>query len=200
MPVFYAVREKTVSSVFSGCGNGTGVLSAGSVVRLFMNGAGNMRKIINEAGKEAIGAFVRENLSGRVGDETVKSYIDMAESQMVIHGGLPCLEISMCFSLTGMTEYLELDADEVSYEDCVFDSAEALAGIFGADTAARLAGAVYEKRMTESGERHEAMVTVSHDGYRFSVTAVRMSPDGDANFYEVKCLGPDNRKTEYETA
>ena len=41
-----------------------------------------MRKIINEAGKKAIGTFVRENLSGRVGDETVKSYIDMAESQM----------------------------------------------------------------------------------------------------------------------
>ncbi len=159
-----------------------------------------MRKIINEAGKKAIGAFVRENLSGRVGEEMVKSYVDMAENQMRVQGGLPCLEISMCFSLTGVTEYLELDADEVSYEDCVFDSAGALAGVFGADMAGRFASAVYEKRMTASGERREAMVTVFHDGYRFSVTAVRMSPDGDADFYEVKCLGPDGRKTEHETA
>lgn len=164
-----------------------------------MNGAGIMRKIINEAGKKAIGAFVRENLSGRVSEETVKSYVDMAESQMVIHGGVPCLEISMCFSLTGMTEYLELDADEVSYEDCVFDSAEALAGVFGAGTAARLASVVYEKQVTASEECHKAMITVSHDGYRFSVTAVRMSPGGDADFYEVRCLGPDSRKTEHET-
>lgn len=157
-----------------------------------------VRKIINEAGKEAIGVFVRENLSGRVNDETVKSYIDMAESQMVIHGGLPCLEISMCFSLTGMTEYLELDADEVGYENAVFESPEALAEVFGAETAARFAGAVYEKRVTESGERHEAAITVSHDGYRFCVTAVKASLAGGIGFYEATCLGPDEQDTENE--
>lgn len=152
----------------------------------------DMEKIINEAGKKAIEAFVKENLSGHVSDETVKSYIEMAENRMTIHGGLPSLEISMCFSLTGTEEYLELEADEVTYRDCVFNDTESLSDVFGADTAASFANAaVYGKRMAESGERYEASVTALYDGYRFSVTAVKSSADGKVDFYEVKCLGPD---------
>jgi len=72
-----------------------------------------MRRTINEAGKKAIAEFVRENLAGNVTDQTVQSYIDMAESRMKIHGGPPSLEITMCCSLSGDTEYLELSEDEV---------------------------------------------------------------------------------------
>ena len=150
-----------------------------------------MQKIINEAGKKAIETFVRENLSGRVSDETVQSYVFTAESQMKIHGGLPSLEISMCFSLTGESEYLDLEDSDVSYEDCILESAEELAGVFGAGIEAQLEKAGYEKRMRETGECQEATVKVPYDGYLFSVTAVKSTPDGKAGFYEVKCLGPD---------
>ena len=54
-----------------------------------------MSRTINEAGKKAIADFVRENLAGNVTDQTIQSYIDMAESRMKIHGGLPSLEITM---------------------------------------------------------------------------------------------------------
>ncbi len=159
-----------------------------------------MRKIINEAGKKIIAAFVRENLSGHVSEETVKSYIDMAESQMVIHGGLPSLEISMCFSLTGTTECLELDEDEVSYENCILDNREALTDIFGSQTAEHFVNAEYEKQMMASGKCWVATVTTSYDGYRFSVTAVKTSLNGKVDFYEVKCLGLEKKKAKEENA
>ena len=69
-----------------------------------------MRKVISEKGKKTIEAFVKENLSGRVNESTVQAYIDMAKSNMDIHGGLPSLEISMCFSLTGDEESLDLES------------------------------------------------------------------------------------------
>ncbi len=72
-----------------------------------------MTKRINEAGKKAIEHFVRENLAGNITDQTIQSYIDMAESRMKIYGGLPSLEITMCCSLTGESEYLELSEDDV---------------------------------------------------------------------------------------
>ena len=150
-----------------------------------------MRKIINKAGQETIENFVRENLSGRISEETVQSYIATAESRMKIYGGLPSLEISMCFSLTGESEYLELEESEVGYEDCIMESAEELAGIFGQEIRTRLQGAGDEKRLAESDGRREATVRASYDGYLFSVTAVRSSPDGETGFYEVKCLGLD---------
>ena len=158
-----------------------------------------MHKIVNEAGRKAIEAFVRENLSGRVSDQTVQSYIDTAESQMKIHGGLPSLEISMCFSLTGVSEYLDLEEDEVSYADCVLDSAEALAGVFGEETGARLEKAGYGKRVGGPDECREATVEASCDGYLFSVTAVKPSPDAKPGFYEIKCLGR-NRQDGQDTA
>ncbi|MBS7404915.1 MAG: hypothetical protein KIG22_03135, partial [Oxalobacter sp.] len=92
-----------------------------------------MQKIISESGKRTIEAFVRENLAGRVSDETIAAYVGMAESQMKIHGGLPCLEISMCFSLTGDQESLELDESDVTYADCVLEGDVALADVFGGD-------------------------------------------------------------------
>ncbi len=73
-----------------------------------------MGKTINEAGKKTIASFVRENLAGDISDETIQSYIEMAESRMKIYGGLPSLEIAMCCSLSGETEYLELSEDEVT--------------------------------------------------------------------------------------
>lgn len=76
-----------------------------------------MGRTINEAGKKAIADFVRENLAGNVSDQTIQSYIDMAESRMKIYGGLPSLEITMCCSLSGDTEYLELSEDEVTEAD-----------------------------------------------------------------------------------
>ena len=153
------------------------------------NGISTMQKIINEAGKKAIEAFVRENLSGRVSDDTVQSYIGMAESQMKIHGGLPSLEISMCFSLTGEPEYLDLEASEVSYEDAILEDAEELAGVFGGEIRARLEKAGWVRRASESGECRTATVSAPYDGYLFSVTAVSSSLDGKPDFYEVKCLG-----------
>lgn len=152
----------------------------------------DMEKVINEAGKKAIEVFVKENLSGHVSDETVKSYIEMARNRMMVHGGLPSLEISMCFSLTGTEEYLELEPDEVTYKDCVFNDSASLSEVFGAELIASLGNArVYEKRSTESGKRYEASVIAVYDGYRFSVTAVKFSEEGKVSFYEVKCLGPD---------
>lgn len=41
----------------------------------------------------------------------------MAESRMKIYGGLPSLEITMCCSLTGESEYLELSEDDVIESD-----------------------------------------------------------------------------------
>ncbi len=73
-----------------------------------------MGRTINEAGKKAIADFVRENLAGNVTDQTIQSYIDMAESRMKIHGGPPSLEITMCCSLSGETEYLELTEEDVT--------------------------------------------------------------------------------------
>ncbi len=73
-----------------------------------------MKAVINEAGKKAIEEFVRENLAGNVTDDTVQSYIDMAACRMKAYGGLPTLEITMCCSLSGETEYLELSEDEVT--------------------------------------------------------------------------------------
>ncbi|MGN0918406.1 MAG: hypothetical protein ACI4NO_04580 [Oxalobacter sp.] len=80
-------------------------------------GGSIMGRIINEAGKKAIADFVCENLAGNVSDQTIQSYIDMAESRMKIYGGLPSLEITMCCSLSGDTEYLELSEDEVTETD-----------------------------------------------------------------------------------
>ena len=54
-----------------------------------MNGMTSMQKIISETGKRTIGAFVRENLAGRVSDETVAAYVGMAESQMKIRCAFP---------------------------------------------------------------------------------------------------------------
>lgn len=151
-----------------------------------------MEKVINEAGKKAIEVFVRENLAGHVSDETVKSYIEMAGNRMAVYGGLPSLEISMCFSLTGTEEYLELEADEVTYKDCIFNDSQSLSDVFGAEIIASFGNvSVYEKHNTESGERYEATVTALFDGYRFSVTAVKSSAEGKVDFYEVKCLGLD---------
>ncbi len=73
-----------------------------------------MGRVINEVGKKAIADFVRENLAGNVSDAVIQSYIDMAQSRMEIYGGLPSLEITMCCSLSGDAEYLELSEDEVS--------------------------------------------------------------------------------------
>ncbi len=142
-----------------------------------MNGMTSMQKIISETGKRTIGAFVRENLAGRVSDETVAAYVGMAESQMKIHGGLPCLEISMCFSLTGDQESLELDAEDVTYADCVLEGDAALADVFGADFPARLKTA---------GEAEGV-----HDGYRFAVKVLQGAASGGVTHYAVHCLGPD---------
>ena len=40
-----------------------------------MNGMTSMQKIISESGKRTIEAFVRENLAGRVSDETIAAYV-----------------------------------------------------------------------------------------------------------------------------
>ena len=157
----------------------------------FIFGIETMRKIISEAGKKAIETFVRENLSGRVNEETVRAYVEMAKSQMDIHKTLPSLEISMCFSLTGESEYLELEADDVGYEDCLMETAEEVADVFGSGIADLLARADQIKRVTASGERWEATVKVPFDGYLFSVTAVKSSPGGKADCYEVTCLGSE---------
>lgn len=136
-----------------------------------------MRKIISESGKQTIGAFVRENFAGRVSDETVAAYVGMAESQMQIHGGLPCLEISMCFSLTGDQESIELDESDVTYADCVLDGDAALADVFGGD---------FPARVHATGEAEGV-----YDGYRFSVKAQEGdAPDGAVR-YAVHCLGRD---------
>lgn len=141
-----------------------------------MNGMTSMQKIISESGKRTIEAFVRENLAGRVSDETIAAYVGMAESQMKIHGGLPCLEISMCFSLTGDQESLELDESDVTYADCVLEGEAALADVFGADFPTRL----------QAARKAEGV----HDGYHFAVEKESGAPDGAAR-YAVHCLGPD---------
>ena len=73
-----------------------------------------MKTIINEAGRKAIAEFLRENLAGNVTEETVEAYVKMAAQRMQAYGGLPSLEITMCSSLTGEVEYLELSEDDVT--------------------------------------------------------------------------------------
>ena len=142
-----------------------------------MNGMTSIQKIISDTGKRTIGAFVRENLAGRVSDETVAAYVGMAESQMKIHGGLPCLEISMCFSLTGDQESLELDESDVTYADCVLEGDAALADVFGGDFPARL----------QAARKAEGV----YDGYRFAVKVLQGAASGGVTHYAVHCLGPD---------
>ena len=117
-----------------------------------LNGMLSMRKVISEKGKKTIEAFVKENLSGRVNESTVQAYIDMAKSNMDIHGGLPSLEISMCFSLTGDEESLDLEKDDVAYEDCVFDNADELCAVFGKEILDALKKAGFEKQTENFGE------------------------------------------------
>lgn len=136
-----------------------------------------MRKRVREKGIEAIGAFIRENLAGRVSPEVVRAYVEMAENQMAAEGGLPCLEISMCFSLSGMPEYLELASDEVGYDDGETDRASEVADWFGQAFLARLTAL--------PGTACEGVF----DGYRFAVTAVAPSPQAPMRF-AWHCLGP----------
>lgn len=73
-----------------------------------------MKTIINEKGKKAIAEFLKENLAGTVTDETVEVYARMAANRMETYGGLPSIELTMCSSMTGEAEYLELSEDEVT--------------------------------------------------------------------------------------
>ncbi len=151
-----------------------------------------MQKIISEKGRKTIEAFVKENLSGRVNESTIQAYIDMAKSNMDIHGGLPSLEISMCFSLTGDEESLDLEKDDVTYEDCVFDDAEALCTVFGDGILSGLDRAGFEKNTAAGEENWRSSVRVAYDGYEFLVTAVKRTPPqnaGDVDFYKAECLG-----------
>ena len=161
------------------------------------NGILTMRKVISEKGKKTIETFVKENLSGRVNESTVQAYIDMAKSNMDIHGGLPSLEISMCFSLTGDEESLDLEKDDVAYEECIFDNADELCAIFGKDILAGLEKSGLEKQPENSGEIRLASVIVPYDGYDFRVSAVKKSPPGEnagADFYRVEFLGVEKEK------
>lgn len=97
----------------------------------------------------------------------------MAKSNMDIHGGLPSLEISMCFSLTGDEESLDLEKDDVAYEDCIFNSADELCAVFGKEILASLKKAGFEKQMENSGEIWQACVDILYDGYDFRVCAVK---------------------------
>ena len=151
-----------------------------------------MQKVISEKGKKTIEAFVKENLSGTVNDSTVQAYIDMAKSNMDIHGGLPSLEISMCFSLTGDEESLDLEKDDIAYEDCIFNNADELCAVFGKEILASLKKAGFEKQMENSGEIWQACVDILYDGYDFRVCAVKKKQaekDKGADFYRVEFLG-----------
>ena len=151
-----------------------------------------MHKVISEKGKKAIEAFVKDNLSGRVNESTVQAYIDMAKSNMDIHGGLPSLEISMCSSLTGEEESLDLEKDDVAYADCVFNSADELCAVFGKKVLSELNKARFEKHPENVQENGQASVKISFDGYDFSVTAVKNThteKSDRADFYEVRFLG-----------
>ena len=71
-PVFCAFRRKTVFPVFRSREKGAAVLRIKLRETFYVTvGMQTMRKTINEAGKKAIETFVRENLSGRVNEETV---------------------------------------------------------------------------------------------------------------------------------
>lgn len=156
-----------------------------------------MRKVISEKGKKAIEAFVKDNLSGRVNESTVQAYIDMARSNMEIHGGLPSLEISMCFSLTGEEESLDLEKDDIAYEDSVFKNADELCAVFGEEILSRLKNAAFEKRLENSEENWQASVNMPFDGYDFMVTAVKKTQPGKnegADFYDVRFLGITREK------
>lgn len=156
-----------------------------------------MRKVISEKGKKAIETFVKENLSGRVNETTVQAYIDMAKSNMDIHGGLPSLEISMCFSLTGDEECLELEKDDVAYEDCVFDDPQELAAVFGEKILDALSGAVPEEKDENPEGFRPATVKVPFDGYDFRITAVKKNGNGKntgADLYRVEFLGAGTGK------
>lgn len=175
MPCFCANGRIRLFSVFSACRNEKDharevVLDEKSGV---VNGMLSMRKVISEKGKKTIEAFVKENLSGRVNESTVQAYIDMAKSNMDIHGGLPSLEISMCFSLTGDEESLDLEKDDVAYEDCVFDNADELCAVFGKEILDALKKAGFEKQTENFGEIWQACANISHDGYEFRVCAVK---------------------------
>ena len=157
-----------------------------------------MRKVISEKGKKTIEAFVRENLSGRVNESTVQAYIDMAKSNMDIHGGLPSLEISMCFSLTGDEESLDLEKDDVAYEECIFENADELCAVFGKDILGLLKKVGDEKQPENSGEMRQATAVVPYDGYDFRVSAVKKSQPEDntgAVFYRVEFLGVEKEKS-----
>ena len=156
------------------------------------SGMSGMRKVISEKGKKAIETFVKENLSGRVNDSTIQAYIDMAKSNMDIHGGLPSLEISMCFSLTGDEESLDLEKDDVTYEDCIFDNADELCAVFGKEILARLEKAGFVKHAENPEQIWQAFTHVAYDGYDFRVCAVKKTPpekEGNADFYRAECLG-----------
>lgn len=157
-----------------------------------------MRKVISEKGRKTIEAFVKENLSGRVNDSTIQAYIDMAKSNMDIHGGLPSLEISMCFSLTGDEECLELEKDDVAYEDRIFDNADELCTVFGKEILNGLEKAGVEKQSGNSGEIRQASVKVTYDGYDFRIVAVKKSDGGKMavpDFYQLEFLGPTAEKS-----
>ena len=156
-----------------------------------------MKKVISEKGRKTIEAFVKENLSGRVNDSTIQAYIDMAKSNMDIHGGLPSLEISMCFSLTGDEESLDFEKDDVAYEDGIFDNADGLCAVFGKEILTGLKKAGYEKKPENSGEIWQAVVNISYDGYDFRVCAVKKTPpekDAMPDFYRVEFLGTEVEK------
>ncbi len=151
-----------------------------------------MRKVISEKGKKAIETFVKENLSGRVNESTVQAYIDMAKSNMDIHGGLPSLEISMCFSLTGEGECLELEKDDIAYEDCIFDNADELCAVFGREILSGLDKAGFKKDPANPEENWRASVNIPFDGYDFRVSAVKKTQpekSDEADFYQVEFLG-----------
>ena len=163
-----------------------------------LNGMLSMRKVISEKGKKTIEAFVKENLSGRVNESTVQAYIDMAKSNMDIHGGLPSLEISMCFSLTGDEESLDLEKDDVAYEDCIFDNADELCAVFGKEILDALKKAGFEKQTENFGEIWQACANISHDGYEFRVCAVKKTQpekNDSADFYRVEFLGTEAEKS-----
>lgn len=157
-----------------------------------VNGMLTMQKMISEKGKKTIEAFVKDNFSGRVNDSTIQAYIDMAKSNMDIHGGLPTLEISMCFSLTGDEESLDLEKDDIAYENCVFDNADELCAVFGKEILDSLNKAGFEKQPENSGEIWQAYIDIPYDGYDFRVCAVKKTqPEkaGGADFYRVEFLG-----------
>ena len=157
-----------------------------------------MRKVISEKGRRTIETFVKENLSGRVNESTIQAYIDMARSNMDIHGGLPSLEISMCFSLTGDEESLDLEKDDVAYENCVFENADELCAVFGREILSGLDAAGFEKNTGNPEENWQAVLSVPYDGYAFRVTALKKTkPEnaGSADFFTVEFLGSHSEKT-----